>query len=139
MNLYLVVLLLNYEVHEVDTLQHLHLHFFHWFAFEENRSRIGAVSTGTTTTLMSNVVAATHVDEHCGCSPHSLFLGLVGRSEVMHCIVLHHSHLHCIASFTFALHCFASFAFALHCIICICTFNIFMFPWSNWCIYYYVN
>ena len=26
-NLYLEVLLLNYEVHEVHTLQHLHLHF----------------------------------------------------------------------------------------------------------------
>jgi len=35
---------------------------------------------------MSNVVAATHVDEQCGCSPHSLFLGRVGTSKIMHCI-----------------------------------------------------
>jgi hypothetical protein len=33
---------------------------------------------------MSNVVAATHVDEQCGCNPHYLSLGYVGRSEVMH-------------------------------------------------------
>ena len=88
-----------------------------------NRSQIGAVSTGTTT----------HIDEHCGCSPHSLFLGHVGRSEV----------IHCIASFTFALHCFASFAFALHCNICICTLKyiyismeqlLYLLYWSIYCV-----
>jgi hypothetical protein len=35
---------------------------------------------------MSNVVAAMYVDEQCGCSPHSLSLGCVGRTKVMHCI-----------------------------------------------------
>jgi hypothetical protein len=53
-----VVLLLNYKVYEVHTLQHLPLHLFDSYAFEENRSPIGVVSTGTTT----------HVDEQCGCS-----------------------------------------------------------------------
>jgi len=42
----------------------------------KNHSQIGAVSTSTTT----------HIDEHYGCSPHSLSLGCVGRSEVMHCV-----------------------------------------------------
>ena len=49
----------------------------------KNRSHIGAVSTGTTT----------HIDEHYGCSPHSLSLGCVGRSEVMHCVVSFALHL----------------------------------------------
>jgi hypothetical protein len=48
-----------------------------------NRSRIGVVQTGT----------ATHIDEHYGCSPHSLSLGCVGRSEVMHCITSFALHL----------------------------------------------
>jgi hypothetical protein len=34
------------------------------------------------------VVATRHIDEQCVCSPHSLSLGRVGRSEVMH-IALH--------------------------------------------------
>jgi len=59
-----------------------------------NRSQIGAVSTGT----------ATHIDELCGCSPHSLLLGRVGRSEVMHCT----------ASFTYALHGIIRICIALH-------------------------
>jgi hypothetical protein len=54
---------------------------FPLICIRRNGSQIGAVSTGI----------AMHVDEHCGCIPHSLSLGRVGRSEV------------CIASFPLAL------------------------------------
>ena len=56
-----------WSIYELGTLQHLHSHFF----------------SGT----------ATHVDEQCGCSPHSLLLGCVGTSEVMHYIALFALHL----------------------------------------------
>ena len=42
---------------------------------------------------MSNVVAAMHIDEYCGCSPHSLSLGRVGRSEVTHGVASFALHL----------------------------------------------
>jgi len=41
---------------------------------------------------MSNVVAAMHVDEQCGCSPHSLPRDV--WIEVKSCIALHHLHLY---------------------------------------------
>ena len=83
-----------YEVCEVHTLQHLHLHSSRWYAFEETVAKLVRKVPVQQRTLMSHVVAATHVDEQCGCSPHSLSLGHVGRSEVMHCIALQHLHLH---------------------------------------------
>jgi hypothetical protein len=58
-----------------------------FYAYEENRSRIGAVSTNT----------VTHVEIYqCSCSPHILPSGCVGRSEDMHCIApfaIHHESL----------------------------------------------
>ena len=42
---------------------------------------------------INSTSTATHVDEQCGCSIHSLFLGRVGRSEVMHRIASFVLHL----------------------------------------------
>jgi hypothetical protein len=55
-------------------------------------------------TLQHSHFCTLHINEHCGCSPHYLFLGRVGRSEVMHCI----------ASFTLAWHCIIRICIALH-------------------------
>jgi len=40
MDLYLLALLLNYEVHELLTMQHLHLHSSRWYAFEETVAKL---------------------------------------------------------------------------------------------------
>ena len=55
----------------------------YWICIWKNRSRIGAVSTGT----------ATHIEiKQCGCSPHFLPWDL--WVEVKSCIALHHLHMH---------------------------------------------